>query len=49
MDKYSYISNAHGNYIDDLYTSYKEDPNSVDLSWQRFFEGFEFKSEKYGA
>ncbi|HYG38415.1 MAG TPA: 2-oxoglutarate dehydrogenase E1 component [Cytophagales bacterium] len=42
MDKYSYISNAHGAYIDDLYKSYKENPDSVDLSWQKFFEGFEF-------
>ncbi len=48
MDKYSYISNAHGEYIDQLYKSYKEDPNSVDESWQRFFEGFEFSQQKYG-
>lgn len=48
MDKYSYIANAHGNYIDALYQSFKEDPNAVDESWQRFFEGFEFSLEKYG-
>ena len=42
MDKYSYISNAHGNYIDELYKAYKENPSSVDESWQKFFEGFEF-------
>jgi 2-oxoglutarate dehydrogenase E1 component len=42
MDNYSYISNAHGNYLDELYRQYKADPSSVDLSWQRFFEGFEF-------
>ncbi len=44
MDNYSYISNAHSAYIDELYQSYKKDPNSVDVSWQRFFEGFEFSS-----
>ena len=42
MDKFSYISNADVNAIDDLYQAYKSDPNSVDISWQRFFEGFEF-------
>ena len=48
MDKYSYIANAHGNYIDELYQSFKKDNNSVDESWQRFFEGFEFSQEKFG-
>ncbi|MDN4165751.1 2-oxoglutarate dehydrogenase E1 component [Cytophagales bacterium LB-30] len=42
MDKYSYISNAHTNYIDELYKSYQADPQSVDESWQKFFEGFDF-------
>ncbi|MEQ8339419.1 MAG: 2-oxoglutarate dehydrogenase E1 component [Cyclobacteriaceae bacterium] len=49
MDKYSYISNAHVSYIDDLYKQYKEDPESVDPSWQKFFEGFEFSQEKFGG
>ena len=48
MDKYSYIANAHANYIDELYKSYQSDPNSVDLTWQKFFEGFEFSLQKYG-
>ncbi|WP_420582379.1 2-oxoglutarate dehydrogenase E1 component [Reichenbachiella sp.] len=48
MDKYSYIANAHSGVIDDMYQSYKTDPNSVDVSWQRFFEGFEFSLQKYG-
>jgi 2-oxoglutarate dehydrogenase E1 component len=42
MDKYSYISNAHGAYIGELYEAYQENPDSVDNSWRRFFEGFEF-------
>jgi 2-oxoglutarate dehydrogenase E1 component len=48
MDKYSYIANAHGAAIDDLHESYKLDPESVDESWQRFFEGFEFYQSKFG-
>ncbi len=48
MDKYSYISNAHGSYIDELYKSYQAEPQSVDLSWQKFFEGFDFSIQKFG-
>jgi 2-oxoglutarate dehydrogenase E1 component len=48
MDKYSYIANAHSSYIDELYQSYKQDPESVDITWQKFFEGFEFSQSKYG-
>ena len=42
MDKYSYIANSDGAYIEELYNSYKEDPGSVDAGWQKFFEGFDF-------
>ncbi|MFQ3576350.1 MAG: 2-oxoglutarate dehydrogenase E1 component [Cytophagales bacterium] len=48
MDKFSYLSNAHTDYIDALYDSYKKDPNSVDITWQKFFEGFDFSQAKYG-
>jgi len=42
MDRYTYISNAHGAYIEELYKAFLEAPESIDPSWQRFFEGFEF-------
>jgi 2-oxoglutarate dehydrogenase E1 component len=45
MDAYSYIANAHGDYLDQLYQSYKTDPQSVDVSWQKFFEGFDFAQQ----
>ncbi len=48
MDRYSYIANAHGNYIDELYADYQKDPSLIDESWQKFFEGFEFSLEKFG-
>ncbi|GAB4339378.1 MAG: 2-oxoglutarate dehydrogenase E1 component [Flammeovirgaceae bacterium] len=48
MSKYSYISNADSSYIDKLYQSYKQDPQSVDKSWQLFFEGFDFSLDSYG-
>ena len=45
MDKFSYIANAHGEYIDGLYQSYNQNPASVDESWQKFFEGFDFANK----
>ncbi|MEE9170163.1 MAG: 2-oxoglutarate dehydrogenase E1 component, partial [bacterium] len=42
MERFSYISNADPDYIEGLYESYKKDRNSVDESWKKFFEGFEF-------
>lgn len=49
MDKYSYISNADVGYLDQLYQNYKLDPNSVDASWQKFFEGYDFSSHRFGT
>jgi len=48
MDKYSYISNADVGYLDGLYQNYKKDPSSVDISWQKFFEGYDFSQQRYG-
>ncbi|MEX1241851.1 MAG: 2-oxoglutarate dehydrogenase E1 component [Cyclobacteriaceae bacterium] len=48
MDKYSYISNAEVGYVDQLYQNYKKDPSSVDLTWQKFFEGYEFSAQRHG-
>jgi 2-oxoglutarate dehydrogenase E1 component len=42
MDKVSYVGNADVNAIDDLYKNYQKDPKSVDIGWQKFFEGFDF-------
>jgi 2-oxoglutarate dehydrogenase E1 component len=41
MDKFSYISNADVNVIDDLYQQYLKDQDSVDFGWKKFFEGFD--------
>lgn len=48
MDKYSYVANAHVSYIDEMYQAYRVNPESVDLTWQKFFEGYEFSMQKYG-
>jgi 2-oxoglutarate dehydrogenase E1 component len=48
MDKFSYISNADVGYLDQLFQSYKSDPQSVDATWQKFFEGYEFSQQRFG-
>ncbi|MCB2406708.1 2-oxoglutarate dehydrogenase E1 component [Hymenobacter lucidus] len=48
MDAYSYIANAHGDYIDQLYKAYQADPESVDFGWRKFFEGFDFSQQYAG-
>ncbi|MCB9015073.1 MAG: 2-oxoglutarate dehydrogenase E1 component [Lentimicrobiaceae bacterium] len=47
MDKFSYLSNADSEYINQLYSQYLADNQSVDESWRRFFEGFEFARKNY--
>ncbi|MES2795178.1 MAG: 2-oxoglutarate dehydrogenase E1 component [Bacteroidota bacterium] len=42
MDSFSFLANADVAAISDLYESYKNDVNSVDESWQKFFKGFDF-------
>jgi len=42
MDKYSYINNAHPEYVDQMYQTYLKDPQSVDESWRMFFTGYEY-------
>lgn len=48
MDKYSYLSNADVGYLDQLYQNYKSDASSVDPTWQKFFEGYEFSQQRFG-
>lgn len=47
MDKVSYVGNADVNAIDHLYKQYRQDPESVDIGWKKFFEGFEFAQTNY--
>jgi len=42
MDKVTYVGNADINAVDHLYEIYVKDPQSVDIGWQKFFEGFDF-------
>src|SRR6201998_3843022 len=47
MDKYTYLGNSDPAQIEDLYKKYLEDNSSVDGSWSKFFEGFEFARKNY--
>ncbi|MES2798650.1 MAG: 2-oxoglutarate dehydrogenase E1 component [Bacteroidota bacterium] len=47
MDKITYVGNADVTAIEHLYKSYQQDPESVDLGWKKFFEGFEFAQTNF--
>lgn len=47
MDKFSYIANADPSAIDEMYQQFAQDPESVDPSWRKFFEGFDFAQAQY--
>ncbi len=48
MKDFSYVFNAHPQYIESLYRAYQQDPTSVDPGWRVFFEGFEFGQSNNG-
>lgn len=48
MDQFSYIANADVAALDVIYQQYKQNPASVDESWQNFFKGFEFNQAYNG-
>jgi 2-oxoglutarate dehydrogenase E1 component len=47
MDKFNYLQQSDNSYIDGLYDQFKTDPQSLDESWRKFFEGFEFCLTNY--
>lgn len=42
MKDFSYITNSHPAYIENLYNDFVKDPASVDPDLKKFFEGFDF-------
>lgn len=47
MDKYSYLSSAQPAFFELMYQDWKKDPQSVDISWQQFFDGYELASTSF--
>ncbi len=42
MKDFSYITNSHPQFIENLYQDFVKDPGSVDPELKKFFEGFDF-------
>ena len=42
MKDFSYITNSHPAFIENLYREFVQDPASVDPDMRKFFEGFDF-------
>lgn len=49
MKDFSFITNSHPSYIENLYTDFLKDPSSVDVDMRMFFEGFDYATEKVGT
>jgi 2-oxoglutarate dehydrogenase E1 component len=47
VDKFSYLNSADPGVIEGLYIAYLKDPTSVEESWRKFFDGFEFSLKHY--
>ena len=47
MDKFSQVGNQEIAAIEEIYSSFLIDPESVDASWKIFFSGFEFARKNY--
>ncbi len=46
-DNMTYLGAVHSRSIEDLYRQYRQDPESVDYGWRKFFEGFDFAQSDY--
>ncbi len=42
MKDFSYITNQHPSYIENLYQDFQKNPESIDIDIRKFFEGFDF-------
>lgn len=47
MDNLSHLGNAEITAVEEIYRNYLNDKNSVDPSWQAFFQGFAFARRNY--
>ncbi len=42
MQEFTYIQNAHPQYLESLFRDFTANPDSVEPSWRRFFEGYRY-------
>ncbi|RAP32369.1 2-oxoglutarate dehydrogenase E1 component [Candidatus Marinamargulisbacteria bacterium SCGC AG-410-N11] len=45
MNKFTYINNSNPLFVDAMFKKFKENPDSIDLSWKMFFQGYEFAEQ----
>ena len=48
MDKFSFFGNINGEFVDELYQRYQTNKNTLEPSWRKFFDGYEFGLTNYG-
>ncbi len=48
MKDFSFITNSHPNYIEQLYNDYLKSPESIDPELKKFFEGLDFAFNTFG-
>lgn len=42
MKDFSFLTNSHPSYVEELYHDFNNDPTSIDPELKKFFEGFDF-------
>ncbi len=47
MDKFSWLNTSDPAVFEELYAQYRHDPDALEESWRKFFEGFEFARTDY--
>lgn len=48
MKDFSFVTNSHPGYIEELYKDFLNDPHTVDPEYKKFFEGFDFAISQNG-
>ena len=48
MKDFSYITQSHPAYIENLYKDFVANPESIDPEYRKFFEGFDFAVSNNG-
>ena len=49
MDKFSYLSNVNGAYIEDVYLKYLQGDEYIEDSWRKFFDGYQFAQKNFSS
>lgn len=47
MDKFSFLNSVHSSFIEGLYQQYLQFPDSLEITWKAFFQGYDFANESY--